>query len=97
MLLDELVADFARAVEDPDLAEQLMELTEMADVAEEAENAENAEDTEDAEDAVVMLAVADMLELAVTDSTVFELFTTKGALYFIELGSWWPSANISIV
>ena len=61
-LLDDLVADFAVAVEDADVAELLIEF-----VDEEAEVAEVAEEADDAEEAVVMLAVTDALELAVID------------------------------
>ena len=64
-LLDDLVADFAVAVEDADVAELLIEFVD--EEAEEAEEAEVAEEADDAEEAVVMLAVTDALELAVID------------------------------
>jgi len=62
-LLDDVVADFALAVEDADVIDLLIESAD-----------------EEAEEAVVILAVADALALGVTDSTVFLLSTTKGAL-----------------
>ena len=69
VLLELLVADLAVALEDADVAELLIEFAE--------EEAEVAEEAEEAEEAVVMLAVADALELAVIDSTVFLLSTTN--------------------
>ena len=72
VVLDDLVADFALAVDDVDFAKLV--LAAIDEVAEETEEAEEAED------ATVMLLVADALPLGVIDSTVFELSTTKGAL-----------------
>ncbi|KAL6720741.1 hypothetical protein ACLMJK_002666 [Lecanora helva] len=79
--LDDLVADFALAVDIVDAAELLLEAIEdIMDDAEVAEDIDDIMEAEDAEEAMVMLMVADALALGVADSTVFELSTTKGAL-----------------
>ena len=79
MVLFDMVADFALAVDDADIAEVILEaIEEVAAIEEEA--ADETEEADEEADAIVMLLVADALALGVIDSTVFELSTTKGAL-----------------